>query len=285
MPSYIDLHTHTNASDGALSPTELVNVAKNAGISHIAITDHDTADGLDEGIAAGTAQGICVIPGIELSATFPREMHILGLFIDHNHPDFAAKSALLADFRAERNIKMIESLTEQGMPITVEEVLATKDGGTLADIGRLHLAIALVNNGYADDVKDAFARHLGGNSKAYVARQKLSPSECIELIKLIGGYAFWAHPVLSETDPDALEALLIELKGYGLDGVECYHSSHDLEYTELCLNLCAKHDLMISGGSDYHGANKPSVQIGQVLDEQYIDGHLLDDIKRKIGID
>jgi len=285
MPSYIDLHTHTNASDGAMTPTELVNTAKNAGISHIAITDHDSTAGLDEAIAAGGAMGLGVIPGIELSATFPREMHILGLFIDHHHPDFAAKSALLADFRAQRNIKILASLAKQGMPITAEDVLATKDGGSLADIGRMHLAIALVNKGFASSIRDAFTVHLSSHSKAYVARQKLSPKECIELIRHIGGYSFLAHPILLELSPDALEQQLLALKDYGLDGVECYHSAHDREYTEMCLHLCKKHDFMVSGGSDFHGANKPYVKIGQVLDGQYIDGHLLDDIKRKIGME
>lgn len=283
MPSYIDLHTHTNASDGALTPFELICAAKNAGISTIAITDHDTIDGLEEGIKAGYDMGISVIPGVELSADYPKEMHILGLYIDYRDEALVKGLEWLGAHRAQRNEKMIESLISQGVDITLEEVLATKNGGSIADIGRAHLAVLLVSKGYADNLNHAFDKFLRSGSPAYIPRQRLEPRECIDVIKAAKGYTFLAHPLFSESDPYKLEELLLKLKNMGLDGVECFHSSHDYEFTQLCIGLCEKHGFMISGGSDFHGSNKPHVEMGQVLDGLYIEEQILTDIRQKIG--
>lgn len=285
MPSYIDLHTHTTASDGAMSPTQLVTFAKQSGIGAIAVTDHDTTAGLDEAMLAGESLGLEVIPGIELSADYPREMHILGLFIDPHSPSIAAALENLQEFRAERNQKMIDNLRRQGFDLTAEDVLHHKPGGTLSSLGRIHMALALVEKGYAKTVKEAFSQYLTGGSEAYVSRQKFSPRECLDLIHSAGGSAFLAHPIYSEKEADRLEALVAKLKHWGLDGIECLHSELDADFSELCFALCQRYGLMASGGSDFHGANKPHVKIGQACGGRYIESHLLDDIKRNIGLD
>lgn len=282
MPSYIDLHTHTNASDGAMPPFELVFCAARAGLRAIAITDHDTVSGLDEGIAAGEDVGVEVIAGIELSANYPREMHILGLFIDHHSPALTNKLESLKQYRAERNAKMIDNLASQGFIISYDDVLAFKPGSTLAGIGRIHMALALTKKGYAGSVSEAFSKFLTGGAASYVARQKFEPQECIKIIKDAGGYAFLAHPIYSEKEPQNLESLIVRLKDCGLDGVECMHSEQDEAFSDICLRLCRKYSLMVSGGSDFHGANKPHIQIGQVNGQRYIEAHVLDDIKRQI---
>ncbi len=284
MPNYVDLHTHTNASDGSMSAFELVVYAAQAGLSAIAITDHDTVAGLDDGLAAGGDIGIEVIAGIELSADYPREMHILGLFIDHNSPALAKELDSLRQFRAQRNAKMIDNLIAQGFLLTYDDVLACKPGAALDGLGRIHMAVALVKKGYAATVEEAFLRYLTGGSAAYVSRQRFSPQECIALIKEAGGYAFLAHPVYSEKEQDALEDLLVTLKGFGLDGVECMHSEQDETFCDMCVALCRKHALMISGGSDFHGSNKPHIAIGQTGGARYVEAHVLDDIKRQAGL-
>lgn len=285
MPSYIDLHTHTSASDGAMTPFELVSYAKQSGISAIAVTDHDTVAGLDEALEAGESMGVEVIAGIELSADYPREMHILGLFLDPHAPVLAEAMESLIAFRAQRNQKMIENLAAQGFDITADDCLRQKPGGSLAGLGRIHMALALVEKGYAETVKDAFAKYLTGGSEAYVARQKFSPGECIKLVHDAGGYAFLAHPIYSESNIERLEQLVTKLQEIGLDGLECLHSEQDEAFSEVCFSLCKRYGLMASGGSDFHGLNKPHVKIGQAGGGKYIESHLLDDIKRQIGID
>ena len=249
------------------------------------MTDHDTTSGLDEALRAGEALGLEVIPGIELSADYPREMHILGLFIDAHSPALTEAMESLQEFRAVRNQKMIDNLSRQGFSLTAEDVLRHKPEGTLASLGRIHMALALVEKGYAETVKEAFAQHLTGGSEAYVSRQKFTPRECLDLIHIAGGYAFLAHPVYSEKEPDRLESLISQLKQWGLDGLECLHSEQDAAFSELCFSLCHRYGLMASGGSDFHGSNKPHVKLGQAHGGRYIESHLLDDIKRNIGLD
>lgn len=268
-----------------MTPFELVSYARQSGISAIAVTDHDTVSGLGEALEAGESVGVEVIAGIELSADYPREMHILGLFLDPHSAALAKAMDSLQEFRAQRNQKMIQNLAAQGFTITADDCLRQKPGGTLAGLGRIHMALALVEKGYAETVKDAFADFLTGGSEAYVARQKFSPRECIGLIHGAGGYAFLAHPIYSENDTARLEALVQSLKESGLDGLECLHSEQDEAFSEVCFALCERYGLMASGGSDFHGANKPHVKIGQAYGGKYIESHLLGDIKRRIGLD
>lgn len=284
MPSFIDLHTHTTASDGELAPAELVRRAEESALSAIAITDHDTVEGFEEAKAASIGLDIEVIPGIEMSADFDGEMHILGLFVD---PYAAILQGAMHDmqmWRGERNEHMIMRLADLGTGISREDVLAKAKTEQMESVGRVHIALALVEKGAAESVEDAFARYISSGGEGYVPRKRFSPEKCIEIIKSSGGYAFLAHPVYSVPDVEKLEELVEELAGYGLDGIECYHSSQSYEYSEQCLKICARHNLMVSGGSDFHGVNKPNVQLGRVYDGKYVDFELLRKIKLKIGM-
>lgn len=285
MADYIDLHTHSSASDGQLSPYELVCHAKNAGLSAIALTDHDTVSGIAEAMRAGEDIGLEVIPGIELSADYPREMHILGLFVDPASFQLQQACTRLYEFRAKRNRRMLEKMRTIGLAIDDSDVLRQKPGAEMESIGRVHMALALIQKGYATDVADAFDRYLGKGSAAYVERERFSPVACIDLIHAAGGYAFLAHPIYSENDPERLIALVSDLKKDGLDGVECFHSAMADVYSNRLIELCRQYDLMICGGSDFHGANKPRVKIGQAYGMRFIDAQVLKRIKQVIGMD
>ncbi len=261
---YIDLHTHTLASDGALSPTELVHLCAQKQVGVLSVTDHDTVSGIEEAMLAGEKYGVKVIPGVELSATHERELHILGLFVDIEHPEFAEVMQQLRVYREERNLKMIEALNAQGLKITAEDVLKYKPGFGMDTIGRVHMARALVEKAYCGDIATAFEMYVSGDSPAYVRRQLLDAKACIDLIHKAGGYAFLAHGFHSESEPEKLYALLDELRSYGLDGVECYHSDHSVHQTELLLRYCEQYALLVSGGSDFHGENKPHVQLAKM---------------------
>ncbi len=258
---YVDLHTHTMASDGALSPAQLVRYAAERGVTTLAVTDHDTVSGIEEAIAAGEKYDVCVIPGVELSATYSRELHIVGLYVDIYQPEFAETMEKLRDYRGERNSKMIEALQAQGLDISKEDVLKYKAGYGMDTIGRVHMARALVEKGYCNDLKSAFETYVSGDSPAYVKRQLLDAPSCIALIHKAGGYAFLAHGMHSEPEMDKLFSLLDTLRAYGLDGVECYHSDHSEKLTEKLLEYCHTHKMLVSGGSDFHGKNKPHVEL------------------------
>ncbi len=284
MPSFIDLHTHTTASDGELEPAQLVRCAEEHALSAVAITDHDTVAGFDEAKAASVGLDIEVIPGVEMSADFDGEMHILGLFVD---PYAAILQGAMQDmrmWRAERNEHMISKLADLGIEICREDVLAKTHSGQMESVGRVHMALALVEKGVVADVGEAFSKYLMRTGEAYVPRKRFSPEKCIEIIKSSGGCAFLAHPVYSAKDIEELEVLVEKLMGYGLDGLECYHSAQDYAYSEGCLRICERHGLLVSGGSDFHGANKPEAQLGRAFDGKYIDFELLRRIKDRIEL-
>ncbi len=282
MPEFIDLHTHTTASDGSYTPAELVRHAEECGLSAIAITDHDSADGLEEAHSACEALGVEVIDGIEIGADYAGEMHILGLFTDPYAAVLQGAMQELKVWRAQRNEDMIQKLCSIGVSIGRGEVLELS-GGDMSSAGRVHMAHVIVQKGYTETLKEAFERYLGVGRAGYVPRRKFSPQKCIEIIKSSGGYAFLAHPILLGCGYDVLCEIIEELKGYGLDGIECYHSANTYEFSEMSAELCRANDLMICGGSDFHGANKPDVQLGRVGEGQYIEYDILSEIKRKIG--
>ncbi len=258
---YIDLHTHSLASDGALSPTELVRLAAQSRIGVLALTDHDTIAGVAEAVAAGEKYGVRIIPGVELTTVYEREVHILGLYVDIQQPDLTAAMAKLCEYRAERNRRILENLNAQGLKISEADVLKHKPGYGMDTIGRVHMARALVEKAYSGDIASAIKEHISNASPAYVQRKLLDVRECIDLIHKAGGYAFLAHGFRSEPDPDKLLEMLNTLRGYGIDGVECYHTGHDVKMTEKLTDYCEKHDLLVSGGSDFHGEYKPHVQL------------------------
>ncbi|MFN2565318.1 MAG: PHP domain-containing protein [Gemmatimonadaceae bacterium] len=244
-PQFIDLHAHSTASDGAASPSELVAAARQAGLSAIALTDHDSVAGVGEATAAGAAAGVRVVAGVELSAVDAAgETHLLGLHV----ADLAALDARLAelrDMRRTRAERIVQRLNALGVRVTVDDVLAHAAGGA---IGRPHVARAIVAKGWAPDIRTAFDRYLGAGRPAFVAKDRLSLAEAIGIVHRAAGLAVLAHPGPSAT-PDRLKALI----ALGLDGVEVRHPSHDDAEIGRILSVSERLGLLPSGGSDWHG--------------------------------
>jgi len=243
---HVDLHAHSTASDGSKSPTGVVAAAKAAGLSAIALTDHDTMDGVAEAVAAADSFGIRVVPGVELSATDDqREVHLLGLHIQRPS---AIEESLRAfrDGRQARAIQIVAKLNALGVPISFEDVLARAGD---AAIGRPHLARVLIDGGWARDSRDAFDRYLGAGRPAYVPKHRLSVADAIALVHAGGGLAVLAHP-----GPEGRRETIERFVAVGLDGVEVRHPGHNTEDTNRLSALAEFFGLVPSGGSDWHGA-------------------------------
>jgi predicted metal-dependent phosphoesterase TrpH len=255
----IDLHVHTTFSDGTFTPQEVVRFAKEKGLFAISITDHDTTDGVKDAIEEGERLGLKVVSGVEISADFEIEMHILGLFIDIDNEFLQQKLKMLEKFRKERNPQIIKKLRQMGYNISMEEVEKLALGEM---IGRPHIAKVLVQKGYFSTTKEVFEKLLGFGKPAYVKKEKLKPQEAIEAIKKAGGLAILAHPHKYLYLEEGSENVFLELKEYGLDGIEVFHSDHNQIETSMLLEIAKKLDLAISGGSDFHGENKPEICIG-----------------------
>jgi predicted metal-dependent phosphoesterase TrpH len=250
----VDLHTHSTASDGALPPAEVVAAAAHAGLAAIALTDHDTLDGVAEARAEGARQGVRVIPGVELSATSGEgEVHLLGLHLSRTEM-LERRLGGFRDARRERAARMVERLNELGVPITLEAVLSQAGTGAL---GRPHVARALVAGGWAHDLREAFDRWLGNGRPANVEKERLPLSEAIALVHDAGGLAVLAHP-----GADATRAWLEELRALGLDGVEVRHPGHTAEDVARIGALAEHLGLVPSGGSDWHGTMDGSRNLG-----------------------
>ena len=261
----IDLHTHSKASDGTDSPAQLAAATAAAGLSAFALTDHDTLAGLDEAAREAARLGVEFVRGIEIAVADPcGELHLLGLFMPEE-PSTRMQEALegFRRNRRERNLAVLERLAVLGMPLTLDEVRELSQTGAVA-LSRPHIARALVRKGHVNSVSEAFERYLGFGRSAYVPRRLLSPEEGISLLAGEGAIVALAHPCLEETmTPARLDALLAEFKRYGLSALEAYHSAHDDSRTRLCVDLAARHGLLLTGGSDYHGANKPGIALGR----------------------
>lgn len=257
---YVDLHVHSTASDGTLSPSEVIKLGKELNLRAIALTDHDTIDGVDEALDAGRKYGVEVIPGVELSCSYNnKEIHIVGLFIDHKNAFFKEELDRLKETRDNRNVEMAEKFQEIGIPITFEDIQARFPG---AIVTRAHFASYLHEQGYVSSVKDAFDRYLNDNGPCYVARYKVPYSETIRLIHEAGGIAILAHPILYKMGNTELEKMVIALTKCGLDGIEAIYSTYTSSDESLIRRFARQNNLLISGGSDFHGANKPHIQLG-----------------------
>lgn len=280
MPPLVDLHTHSTASDGSLSPTEVVRLAKARGLTAIALTDHDTIEGLAEAVAAGQELGVEVIPGVEISARHPHgSMHILGYFLNWQSPVLSERLMVLQRARADRNPQIIAKLNALGIPLTLAQVEAVSGGG---QVGRPHIARALWEAGYVRSIQEAFDIYLGNEGKAYVSKFRFPPAEAIAMIREAGGVAVLAHPfTLNSPDPAELRALLEELAALGLAGVECFYPEHSPEQEALYLALARELHLAVSGGSDFHGDNKPEVELGRVSIQAKLTYDLVAGLKAK----
>ena len=259
----VDLHVHSTASDGSLTPREVVAAAKAQGLRAIALTDHDTIDGLAAAVAAGAELGLEVIPGIEISAHHePGSMHILGYFLDYQAPLLQARLDILQQARADRNPQIIAKLQKLGVDISLAEVQQASGGG---QVGRPHIAQVLVEKGYVASFQEAFERYIGNHGPAYVAKFRFPPQEAIAMIQAVGGVAGLAHPfTLEYSSTSHLRSILAQLVSFGLQALEVYYPEHDLQRQELYRQLAAEFGLVITGGSDFHGAIKPEILLGQV---------------------
>lgn len=241
-----DLHIHTTASDGSLSPTEVVTVAAASDLQTIAITDHDTVGGIEEARAAGARFGVRVIPAIEFSSRHNgKDLHILGFYVDHRHPGLLSALDRLRASREERARHIVDCLQRLGLEIEFSEVLDEANG---ASVGRPHIARVMVKKGYVDGFSTAFMRYLKRGTPCFFEKFVYPPQTTIALIHEAGGLAIFAHPGLAR-----LDEFIDDLVGMGLDGVEAYHVEHSEQDTERYLSLAGKKGLLVSGGSDCHG--------------------------------
>jgi len=261
MAGLIDLHLHSTYSDGANTPEELVALAAEAGLAAAVLTDHDTMEGTPRFLAAARAAGLRSLAGMEISADVPRRtVHLLAYGCDPAEPRLAAALARVRDGRAERNALILEKLGRLGAPISMEEVRA--EAGNAEVVGRPHIAAALVRRGFAEDRVDAFRRFLGRGAPAYAERYRLSPEEALSLVAGAGGVVSLAHPASTGYNPAELRRFVGRLAEHGLAGIECLYTGYLPNQVEEYVGLAREFGLLVTGGTDYHGDNKPGIRIG-----------------------
>lgn len=283
----IDLHTHTCKSDGSYTPTELVDYAIEKNLAAVAITDHDSIEGLDEAVAHAAAlrerglPSVEVVPGIEFSTKYEKQdVHIVGLYISYEREAFQSALGSFVDSRVNRNRKMCENLQGAGIDITYEKLLAMYPD---AVITRAHYASYLLEHGYVKSRQDTFARYLGDHTKYFVPREKVTPSQAVELILKADGVPILAHPPLYHMGNDRLDTLVSSLKADGLMGIEVFYSTYSNQDVRDMQRLAEKYDLLVSGGSDFHGANKPGLDLGCGYGRLYVPEETLLKIKAALS--
>lgn len=275
----IDLHVHTTASDGTCAPAEVVRLAAEEGLRALAITDHDTAGGYAEAAEAGRALGLEVVPGIEISTRFTGAVHILGYYIDPISPELRPVLDWVVQDRDERNRKMAALMAEDGLPVSYEQ-MHERFG---AVVGRPHFARVLMELGLADSVQDAFDRYVEKGQKYYVGRHFLSIERSIEIIRLSGGVPVLAHPFQYRLDDAQLRRLIEHCLESGLRGMECRYSGYSEEQMAYLLSLAEEYHLLPTGGSDFHGANKPHIRLGRGTGALAVPYEYLEKLKEAAG--
>ena len=256
----IDMHVHSSASDGTFSPDALMEEARRAGLRAMALTDHDTMDGTV--LAAETAKKLDIefIPGVELSTDYLGcEIHVLGYYVSRDHPELKSMMEQFRDFRSSRNERMIKSLQEEGFTITME---ALKKRAPDSVLSRAHVAKYLVETGQVPDISSVFANYIGEGCRCYIQRPKISPVEAVNLIRGAGGLAVLAHPVMYKLSDNDLNQMIQEMKDAGMCGIEAVYSENTPKDEAHFRDLTASFGLLVSGGSDFHGANKPDIKLG-----------------------
>ncbi|MFI3171234.1 MAG: PHP domain-containing protein [Eubacteriales bacterium] len=262
MKNLIDLHVHSNYSDGTLTPTELVALANKKQLRAFALTDHDTTDGILDAFQAAkeSGTGIEIIPGIELSTVYKKkDIHIVGLGININDCYFQDNLKQFQSARDVRNYKMIEKLQDKGISITIESMF--EQFGDIV-LTRAHFARYLQDRGYVSNMHDAFPKYIGDDAPCYVPKERVTPYQAIQLIHSSGGKAILAHPLLYNLSTEELDILIASLSKAGLDGLEVYYSQNRYGDEQKMKMIASKYNLKLSGGSDFHGSNKPNIQLG-----------------------
>lgn len=276
----VDLHVHSNKSDGTFTPTELVSYALEKGLAAFALTDHDTTEGIGEAMAAAEGKDIEVIPGIEFSTEYEgKDIHIVGLYMDYKGEAFQKYLKDFQDSRDLRNRKMCLKLTEHGVPVTYEDLCREYQGAVLT---RAHYAKYLWEHGYVSSMKEAFDRYIGDHAPCFLPREKVTPAQAVTLILKSGGIPILAHPVLYHMSDARLEKLVSTLKDVGLIGIEAIYSTYNSAEERQIRRLAAKYALCISGGSDFHGGTKPGLDLGCGYGKLYVPYEVLENLKATI---
>lgn len=275
----IDLHTHSVYSDGSDTPLELINIARAAGVSALALTDHDTVSGVRHAVEAAKGTELEVIPGVELSTFYKKhEIHIVGLFIDYENRYFKGELNQIRFIREERNRKMCARLHMLGIDIDYDNMVDIYKSKMLT---RAHIADFLLNNGYISTRKEAFEKYIGSHCPAFIQWEKISVIKGIRLIRAACGVPILAHPVAYKMDDNELDELVMTLKENGLIGMEVYYSTNSQSFTDKSLKLCKKYDLLPSGGSDYHGRTKPLIKLGSGMGGLRVPYNILEPLRQK----
>lgn len=275
----VDLHVHSDRSDGSFSPSQLVEMAADKGLCAFALTDHDTTAGVKEAVEAGRQKGIEVIPGIEFSTEYcGKDIHIVGLFIDEDAPAFQQQLDKFVNARIERNQKMCKRLRADGIDISYEKLLAAFPGSVIT---RGHYSRYLFEHGYVKSLPEAFDRYLGDHTKYFVPREKISPSDAVNLILEVKGIPVLAHPTLYHMGKEALNRLVGTLKEAGLVGIEAIYSTYSAGEEREIRQLAARYGLLVSGGSDFHGKSKPNLEMGTGYGKLFIPEDVLLALKEK----
>lgn len=275
---FIDLHVHSNASDGTLSPSQVVSLAVQKGLRALALTDHDTIDGLSEAKKAAHGLPIEIIPGIELSCVYKgEEIHILGLFVNPEDEAFVSAVNGLLKIRENRNIDMIERFQAAGIHITLSDVQA---GNTDTVITRAHFARTLLEKGYVKSMDEAFKKYLTYGGPYCSRKEEITPEFVMDLLTASKASPVLAHPYLYHLGDQRTEELISYLTALGLHGLEVYHSSNNQHESGKLKKLAKAYELFPTGGSDFHGKNKPDIELGSGRGGLRVTSFLLDDIKR-----
>ncbi|ONI45699.1 hypothetical protein AN642_01315 [Epulopiscium sp. SCG-B10WGA-EpuloA2] len=277
----IDLHTHSNISDGTFTPRELAFYAKAKGLYAIALTDHDTTAGIFECTRAGALVGLKVIPGIEISCVYNNiEIHILGYFIDTENIELQHVINKISNERKTRNEKMLERLNELGFNIKMQDI-NPKNNEKLS-ITRANFAAALMQKGYFTDREEIFKQYLGKDKPAYISREYIDYKDCINAIKNSGGIAVIAHPYLYKFKDVTIDKFISDLSEAGISGIETIYPEHtDLQENEY-FKLCQTYNLVPTGGTDFHGDNKPNLDIGTGREKTFVSKTILDNMEKKL---
>lgn len=276
--NFIDLHVHSNASDGTLTPAGVVELAAQKGLSAIALTDHDTIEGIPEALEAAKSLPLEVIPGIELSCVYQgEEIHILGLYVDLADKNFIAETDTLKDIRMKRNTEMIHRFQNAGIDITLSEV---QGGNPDTVITRAHFARVLLEKGYVKNMDQAFKKYLSYSGPYCPRKEKITPEHAMKMLRDCKASPVLAHPYQYHLGDKKTEELVSYLKEMGLHGLEVYHSSNNQYESGKLKKLAKKYQLFPTGGSDFHGTNKPDIDLGTGRGGLRISALLLDDIKR-----
>ena len=270
----IDLHTHSTASDGTFSPEGLVLEAAKKQLKYLSLTDHDTIDGLSQ--ITSIPDELIFINGVEISAEFPKTLHILGYGFDAKNAELNSTLKELQNFRLNRNKKMIENMKALGFDITLEE-LEKEAGGEV--IGRPHFANLFARKGYVSCYQEAFDKYLDKGKPLYMNKKRLHPKIAIQLLLDAGGIPVIAHPYQTKLSNNELEELIVELTVFGLMGIEVFYSQHTQDQVKFYKYIADKHSLLITAGSDFHGSTKPHIKLGMTVEDELIQPFLQEAIK------